>query len=426
MARIVQVIQPTKNIGIEYLNVCAYARVSSGKDAMMHSLSAQISYYQTYIQRKQNWRFRGVYADEAISGTKDNRDRFNAMLEECRKGHIDLIVTKSISRFARNTITLLETIRELKDIGVNVYFEEQNINTLSAEGEVLLTLLASYAQEEARSASENQKWRVLLNFKQGKPWCCTMFGYRHEKGKFYIVEREAEIIRWIYKSYLEGRGTTAISNDLAAYGEVGRKGHLFSKGLVMKILRNYTYTGNLILQTTFRENYMTKVRKKNEGQLPMYQAEDTHEPIIDLTTFKEVQAEIARREKEFAPKKEKGRYAFTGLIKCENCGKGFRRKTTATRVVWICSTFNTRGKMYCHAKQIPEETLEKLTADLDLSTVKEIRAAEENKLTFVFKDGKEEIRYWKDRSRSESWTEEKRKKASEDAYRREYKCRKLQ
>ena len=126
MARIVQVIQPTKNIGIEYLNVCAYARVSSGKDAMMHSLSAQISYYQTYIQRKQNWRFRGVYADEAISGTKDNRERFNAMLEECRKGHIDLIVTKSISRFARNTITLLETIRELKDIGVNVYFEEQN------------------------------------------------------------------------------------------------------------------------------------------------------------------------------------------------------------------------------------------------------------------------------------------------------------
>ena len=426
MARIVQVIQPTKNIGIEYLNVCAYARVSSGKDAMMHSLSAQISYYQTYIQRKQNWRFRGVYADEAISGTKDNRDRFNAMLEECRKGHIDLIVTKSISRFARNTITLLETIRELKELGINVYFEEQNINTLSAEGEVLITLLASYAQEEARSASENQKWRVLLNFKQGKPWNFSMYGYRNEKGKFSIVEHEAENIRWIYKSYLEGRGVTSIANDLAAYGEVGRHGHLFSKSSIMTILRNYAYTGNLILQTTFRENYLTKLRKKNEGQLPMYQVEDTHEAIIDLETFKKVQAEIARRKEEFEPKKKAGRYAFTGLIKCDKCGKGFRRKITATGIVWICSTFNTRGKMVCNAKQIPETTLEQLTADLDLLTVKEIRAADGNKLTFIFKDGKEEIRYWKDRSRSESWTEEKRKQASEHAYRRNYKCQKLQ
>lgn len=426
MARIVQVIQPTKNIGIEYLNVCAYARVSSGKDAMLHSLSAQISYYQTYIQRKQNWRFRGVYADEAISGTKDNRDRFNAMLEECRKGHIDLIVTKSISRFARNTITLLETIRELKDIGVNVYFEEQNINTLSADGEVLLTLLASYAQEEARSASENQKWRVLVNFKQGKPWNCKMYGYRNEKGRFTIVEREAEIIRWIYKSYLEGRGLTSIANDLAAYGEVGRHGHLFSKSSVMTILRNYAYTGNLILQTTYRDNYMTKERKKNTGQLPMYQAEETHDAIIDLETFKKVQAEIARRKEEYEPQKKAGRYAFTGLIKCENCGKGYKRKITATGVVWICSTYNTRGKAYCNAKQIPDTTLEHLTKDLDLSKVKEIRAADNNKLTFIFKDGKEEIRYWKDRSRRESWTEEKRLKASEHAHRREYKCRKSQ
>ncbi len=420
------VIPPQKDLGIKFLNVCAYARVSCGKDAMMHSLSAQISYYQTYIQKKQNWRFRGVYADEAATGTRDNRERFQAMLEECRKGNIDFIVTKSITRFARNTVTLLQTVRELKDLGINIYFEEQNINTLSADGEVMLTLLASYAQEESRSASENQKWRVLVNFKQGKPWCCTMLGYRHNKGKFYIVEREAEIVRWIYKSYLEGKGATLISNELAARGEVGRKGLLFSRSAVVKILRNYAYTGNLILQTTYRENYLTKVRKQNDGQLPMYHVEETHEPIIDLAMFKEVQEEIARRKEIFEPKQEKGRYAFTGLIKCEKCGKGFRRKTTAKRFIWTCSTYNTRGKEYCAARQIPETALEEITADLDLSTIKEILAADENKLTFIFKDGREEVRYWKAPSRRESWTVEMRQQASEYAHRRIYKCRKSQ
>lgn len=420
------VIPPKKDLGIKFLNVCAYARVSCGKDAMMHSLSAQISYYQTYIQQKQNWRFCGVYADEAATGTRDNRERFQAMLEECRKGNIDFIVTKSITRFARNTVTLLRTVRELKDLGINIYFEEQNINTLSADGEVMLTLLASYAQEESRSASENQKWRVLVNFKQGKPWCCTMLGYRNKKGKFYIVEREAEIVRWIYKSYLEGKGATLISNELAARGEVGRKGLLFSKSGVEKILRNYAYTGNLILQTTYRENYLTKVRKQNDGQLPMYHVEETHEPIIDLATFKKVQAEIARRKEVFEPKHEKGRYPFTGLIKCEQCGKGYRRKTTTARIVWICSTFNTRGKAYCDAKQIPETALEEITADLDLSTVKEILAAKGNRLTFIFKDGREEVRYWKVHSRRESWTKEMRQQASAHAHRRIYKCRKSQ
>ncbi len=425
MAEIV-VIPPKKDLGFKFLNVCAYARVSSPKMAMFDSLSAQISYYQTYIQKKQNWRFRGVYADEPVTGTKENRVRFQAMLEECRKGNIDLIITKSITRFARNTITLLRTVRELKDLGINIYFEKENINTLSTDGEVLLTFLASYAQEESRSASENQKWRVQANFKNGKPWCCTMYGYRHKNGRFYIEEREAEIVRWIYKSYLEGKGPTMIANELAAQGEVGRKGVLFGKPAIVKILRNYAYTGNLILQTTFRENHLTKVQKKNEGQLPMYHVEETHEPIIDLATFKLVQAEIVRRKEEYAPKKKGERTPFSGLIKCENCGKSFRRKTTPYKKVWICGTYNTRGKSYCDSKQIPETVLELITADIDLDEIKEILAANGNKLTFVFKDGRSEVRYWKDPSRSESWTAEKRKIASEHAHRRVYKCQKSQ
>ena len=149
--------------------VAAYARVSTGKDAMLHSLSAQVSHYSNLIQNHPGWSYAGVYADEAVTGTKEDRKNFQRLIADCKTGKIDAIITKSISRFARNTVTLLNTIRELKDIGIDVYFEEQNVHTLSADGELLITLLASYAQEESRSASENQKWRVRKNFREGIP-----------------------------------------------------------------------------------------------------------------------------------------------------------------------------------------------------------------------------------------------------------------
>ena len=176
--------------------VAAYARVSSGKDAMLHSLSAQVSYYSDYIQNN-GWEYAGVYADEAITGTKDKRDGFQKLLTECRNGNVDMVITKSISRFARNTITLLTTVRELKELGVDVYFEEQNIHTASADGELMLPILASYAQEESLSASENQKWRVRQNFQNGKPWRGFMMGYRFDGEKYVVVPEEAEIIKTI-------------------------------------------------------------------------------------------------------------------------------------------------------------------------------------------------------------------------------------
>ena len=156
--------------------VAAYARVSSGKDAMLHSLSAQVSYYSDLIQKNPEWRFCGVYADEAMTGTKDGRQNFQKMLAECRAGNLNLIITKSISRFARNTLTLLETVRELKDLGVDVYFEEQQIHSLSSDGELMLSILASYAQEESLSASENQKWRIRKDFEKGKVSSLQMLG----------------------------------------------------------------------------------------------------------------------------------------------------------------------------------------------------------------------------------------------------------
>ena len=186
--RLIQKIEPTTPIQPRLLRVAAYARVSSGKDAMLHSLSVQVSYYNDLIQGTPEWLFCGIYADEAMTGTKENRTEFQKMLTACRNGEINLIITKSISRFARNTVTLLETVRELKDLGVDVFFEEQNIHTMSADGELMLTILSSYAQEESFSASENQKWRIRRDFEQGRVSSMRMLGYhRTSEGRLEII-----------------------------------------------------------------------------------------------------------------------------------------------------------------------------------------------------------------------------------------------
>lgn len=176
MERVIRKIETTVPMQPRLLRVAAYARVSSGKDAMLHSLSAQVTHYSQLIQQHDGWQYCGVYSDEAFTGTKENREGFQSLLSECRAGNIDLVITKSISRFARNTVTLLQTVRELKLLGVDVYFEEQNIHTIGADGELIITILASYAQEESRSASENQKWRIRKNFEEGKPWNGTILG----------------------------------------------------------------------------------------------------------------------------------------------------------------------------------------------------------------------------------------------------------
>ncbi len=198
------------------LRVAAYCRVSSGKDAMLHSLSNQVSYYNNLIQSTDGWEFAGVYADEAISGTKDTRDEFQRLIKDCKEGKIDLIIVKAISRFARNTLTMLETIRELKDIGVDVFFEEQNLHSISGEGEMVLTFLASFAQEEARSVSENMKWRVRKNFEQGNAWALnSTYGYRYnERKKLVIHPDEAKVVKDIFNMYLNGLGIEAIAKKL--------------------------------------------------------------------------------------------------------------------------------------------------------------------------------------------------------------------
>ena len=178
--------------------VAAYARVSSGKDAMLQSLSAQISFYSDLIQNHDDWLYVGVYADEAKTGTKESRADFQRLIADCRAGKIDMVITKSISRFARNTVTLLQTVRDFKAWEVDIFFEEQNIHTMSGDGELMMTILASYAQEESRSASENQKWRIKRNFEGGVPWNGTMLGYRLKNGRYEIIPAEADLVRRIY------------------------------------------------------------------------------------------------------------------------------------------------------------------------------------------------------------------------------------
>ena len=403
------------------LRVAAYARVSSGKDAMLHSLSAQVSAYSEMIQRHKGWQYAGVYADEARTGTRDTRENFQRLLDDCRAGQIDMIITKSISRFARNTVTLLSTIRELKAIGVDIYFEEQNIHSNGTDGEVLITLLASFAQEESHSNSENMKWRIKKNFEEGKPWDGTLLGYRYKNG-FYVIEpEEAEIVKRIYREYLSGKGIVAISNGLNADGLKTRYGKEWSHKGVIDILRNCTYTGNLLLQKTYRNNYLEKKKLINDGALPKYSATDTHEAIISTEDFEAVQAEIARRAAKHAPKDKvyTNRYPYSGLIVCAHCGKHYRRKVSHTGPVWICSTYNYKGKAACPSKAIPENILDSLTADMSVDDLTAIRAEDNNILVFCFSDGTEYARQWKDRSRAESWTEEMKEKARQKTLERQ-------
>lgn len=418
MKRVIErTILPTQPIP-KLTRAAAYARVSSGKDAMLHSLSAQVSYYNRMIQSHPGWIFCGVYADEALTGTKDARDQFQRLLADCRAGKVDLIITKSISRFSRNTVTLLETVRELRGLGVDVYFEEQNIHSLSSDGELILTILASYAQEESLSTSENQKWRIRHNFRNGIPWNGTMLGYRYDSGTLVIHPEEAAVVRQIFSSYLDGMGVIAIAKMLNSQGIPSRFGNPWSQSSVSRVLRNYAYTGNLLLQTTYRENHLTKCRRQNNGEFPQYHITDVHEEIIPLEQFNAVQEEIKRRaEKHSRPGVTPNSYPFSGKLVCAGCGKHYRRKITKTGPVWICGTFNTWGKAACASKQIPESTLisvvEEVVGGTDAfsSDITEVRVENGNQLVFLYADGKECVKRWQDRSRRESWTDEKKEAA---------------
>lgn len=286
----------------------------------------------------------------------------------------------------------------------------------------MLTILDSYAQEESLSVSENQKWRVRHNFENGMPWNGTVLGYRYIQGTFEVEPAEAEIVRFIFDTYSKGIGATTIAKMLNQKKVPTRYGNEWHDTSVMGILRNYTYTGNLLLQTTYSENHLTKRMVPNNGELPQYHISNSHEPIIDLEQFNAVQKLISQRSEKHCPGgKKKNIYPFTGKLQCSICGKNYRRKKVRGKAVWICSTFNTRGRAFCSSKQIPEETLYRLSAEVlgmdhfdsgaFLSKITAVRVEKDNTLIFCFSDGTQSVKRWQNRSRRQSWTPEMKEAA---------------
>ena len=427
MERIIRKIKPRASIPSKQKRVAAYARVSSGKEAMLHSLSAQVSYYSNYIQQHSDWEYAGVYADEALTGTKDSRPEFQRLLNDCRAGLIDMIITKSISRFARNTVTMLETLRELRQLEVDVYFEEENMHSIGGDGEFMLTILASYAQAESLSVSENCKWRIRKRFQAGEIVNLRfMYGYNIKKGEITVDHKEAEIVRMIFADYLNGMGCDRIASKLNRLGLRTVRNNPWSGKRVADIIKNEKYAGNALLQRKYVTDHLSKKLVINKGKLPKYYAEGTHEPIIDLPTFQTAQEIMAlRRENRNVKQNPANRYPFSGLIHCPRCGKNYRRVTYKGHAAWNCPTFIHSGKEACPAKQIPEPILVSLTAEvLGLeqfdetvfrSQVKQMQVPEANKVIYIFQDGREVETVWQNRSRKFSWTEEAKLEARDRA-----------
>lgn len=279
------------------LKVAAYVRVSKDKATMEQSYEYQTTYYETFIRGNPDWEFAGIYADYALSGTSDTRPAFQRLLKDCRDpSHpIDLIITKSVTRFARNTVILLTTIRELKSLDINIYFQKDQLYSISPDGELLLTLLASFAEAESRSMSENIKWRVKKRFEAGELWTSNLYGYQQIDGKLYIIPEQAEVVRQIFAWYLEGTGYKNIAKRLNEQGIPAPMGSTWYWSTVRRILVNEKYTGNLILQKCYAPSIGYGTTVINHGEKPKYFVADAHEPIISPATFDAVQEEMNRR-----------------------------------------------------------------------------------------------------------------------------------
>lgn len=412
------------------VRVAAYARVSADKDAAFHSLESQAEYYEQYITSHPDWVLVDIYSDNGISGTVVERPEFQHLLADCRSGKIDLVITKSITRFARNTVVLLETIRELKALGIDCYFEKENMHSISPDGELFLTLLATYAEEEARSASENQKWKIKKRFEAGLPWVANMLGYRLVDGQITIVPEEAVLVRRIFNDYLSGVGITAIARNLNSEGIPSWTGKTWRRSSLMKILTNEYYRGDCLLQKTYREDFRTKKDLVNRGKVKQYYVEGSHEPIIEKSLFDAVQYEISsRRLQTSATGPYDPKYLFTGIIQCGYCQHSFNHKYSNKKKyrkpVWVCHQYFELGRSVCPAKAIPESILiektkevlqeETITRDLVIDKIAKIIVPEHKRLIYHLKDGRTVDISWEHKSRSLSWTPEMREEAKRRA-----------
>ena len=377
--RQVRIIPATKNVNAplkgaqKHQRVAAYCRVSTDSEEQITSYEAQKAYYTQKIEENPDWELAGIFADKGLSGTSmKKRENFNKMIAACKKGKIDTILTKSLSRFARNTVDCLETVRMLKARGIGVIFEKENINTLTESSEFLITLFSGFAQAESESLSSNIQLGIRMAMKEGKVnfHYRSMLGYqRGADGKPEIVPEEAEVVRRIYRRYLEGCSEGQIQRELTQDGIATAKGvKAWSHQIVHNILTNEKYVGDALLQKTFTTDCISKKVKKNTGELPQYYIKDNHPAIIPRDIYQRVQEEMARRTSkrkilQKSGKTEQGKYsakyALSERLVCGECGSPYKRCTWARngvkRIVWRCVSRLEFGKKYCHDSPSVEE-----------------------------------------------------------------------
>lgn len=355
------------------LRVAAYCRVSTDDEEQKTSYEAQIGYYTEKINSNPEWQMAGIFADEGISGTQaQKRPEFLKMIRLCRQRKIDIILTKSLSRFARNTVDSLGYIRELRALGIAVISEKENINTLTAESEMLITIMSCFAQAESESISKNVSWGVRQSFKNGNVpmQYARLLGYRKgHDGNAEIIPEEAEVVKEIYRCYLDGMSMNLIADRLNEKGLTTKGGSsLYRKTVVQRILTNEKYTGDALLQKTYVTDCITKKTRKNNGELPMYLVKNHHEPIISRSDFNRVQEEMARRsaKRTIADKltktgqgKYSAKYALSELLICGECGEHYRRVTWTAKgfkeIKWRCVSRIQYGKKRCHSSPTVDE-----------------------------------------------------------------------
>ena len=427
MARMERITAPPQSARAK--KVAAYARISMETDRTPKSLSAQISRYSDLIQSTPGWEYAGVYADSGISGTTTNRPQFQAMLAAARSGQIDLILTKSISRFARNTVDLLETIRALKTLGVEVRFEKENISTFSADGELVLTLLASFAQAESEQISQNVKWRVRKGFEQGKANGFHLYGYTDspDATDVEIVEDEAEVVRWIFAHYMLPTSCEAMAAQLITDGRVPHLADNQAPGeWVRHILKNPSYTGDLLLGQWSTPDGKPGRAVRNSGELPMYLVENAIPTIIDRDTFTAVQAEIARR-RDLGARANWAieTVAMTSKIKCATCGCSFvrnrRNPKTQNQITtehWICTERKKGRATSCGTSEISDTALktfivsvlgiDEFDDDVFTARIDHIDVTGKDHYTFHYTDGTTSAHTWRPNLKRSSWTPAKK------------------
>ena len=361
---------------LKQTRVAAYCRVSTDQEEQANSYQVQIAYYTEYINSKPEWTMAGIFADEGISGTQTkNRTQFSRMIRKCRQKKIDLVLCKSISRFARNTVDCLEYIRELRSLGIGVIFEKENIDTLNMTSEFIISLYGSFAQAESESISKNVTWGIEKQFREGKVRynMSTVLGYRMgDDGKPYIIEKEADIVRRIFKMFIDGLSLQAIAETLEAEGIKRRNGQTsWGRGNVRAILKNEKYVGDALLQKTYTKDCITHKRVINYGDKAKYLIHDCHEPIIDRDTYNLAMQEMAKRNslsrKSTKTKTDQGKYsgqyALSEIMICGECGSQYRRVTWNSHghklIVWRCINRLDHGTKYCKCSpSINEEKLQ--------------------------------------------------------------------